>query len=71
VNKLIVSKLPPDITEDELKEMFKEYGLTAVILVPGKYAVLTFKEFYGAEKAMQAWGRSILRGCWLRIKYAD
>jgi hypothetical protein len=67
VTKLIVSNLPSDITEKELTEMFREYALMAVILVPGKYAVLTFEEDYWALKAMQAWGKSILRGCWLRI----
>jgi len=70
-NKLIVSNFHPDTTEGDLIGIFNEYGLESVVLKPGKYAVLTFKEDWGATEAKQAWGNSTWWGYWLRIKYAD
>jgi len=64
VNKLIISNLPDDIDEDELREMFQEYGLKTVILRPEKYAVLTFRNEFGALTAMEQVGKVRLRGHW-------
>jgi len=69
MRKLIVSNLPDDIDENELSEMFREYGLETVILRPGKYAVLTFSSDFAALKAMEEQkGKVLLRGHWLRMK---
>jgi RNA recognition motif. (a.k.a. RRM, RBD, or RNP domain) len=72
LNKLIISNLPEDITEDELAEGLHEYGLQRTILKPGKYAVLIFEDGWGAAKAKSALGEPCLwGGRWVRIKLAD
>lgn len=70
-NKLIVSNFHPNTTEDDLKEIFREYGLVNLFLKPGKYAVLTFEEDWGAAEAKEVWGKAMWWGYWLRIKYAE
>ena len=71
MEKLIVSNLPDDIDEDELTQMFREYGLKTVALRPGKYADLTFSSDFAALRAMEEQkSKVLLRGHWLRMKMA-
>jgi RNA recognition motif-containing protein len=69
--KLIISKLPSWTTEDDLKDLFREYGVEAVILKPNKYAVVTFKNSSGAKQAKQEWSGGVWFGCWLRLRLAE
>jgi RNA recognition motif-containing protein len=69
--KLIVSNFHPNTTEQDLVEMFEEYGLETVVLKAGKYAVLTFKDERGAEKAIEEKDQRVFWGYWLRLKPAD
>ena len=71
MRKLILSNFHPDTTEEDLLELFEEYGIESAVLTPGKYAVLTFKDQRGAAEAKEVWGRAVLYGYWFRIKYAD
>lgn len=56
MRKLIVSNFRQDTTEEELVELFTDYGLESVVLKPGKYAVLTFGDQGDAERAMEDMG---------------
>jgi hypothetical protein len=69
--KLILSNFPPDSTAPELHDLFQEYGVEEVKLVPEKYAVLVFKHGTGAEKAMHDWNGVRWCGWWLRLKWAE
>jgi hypothetical protein len=69
--KLILSNFPPDSTTPELHDLFQEYGVEEVKLVPEKYAVLVFKDEIGAEKAMHDWNGVRWCGWWLRLKWAE
>jgi RNA recognition motif. (a.k.a. RRM, RBD, or RNP domain) len=71
--KLILSNFRPETTEEELVDLFADYELEKVVLKPGKYAVLTFKNHWNAGDAMNDMGNGklVLWGYWLRLKFAD
>ena len=68
--KVIASNFHPNTTEQDLVEMFEEYGLETMVLKAGKYAVLTFKDEWGAEKAVEEKNQRVFWGYWLRLKFA-
>jgi hypothetical protein len=71
--KLIVSNFRPDTTEEELVDLFTDYGLESIVLKPGKYAVLNFKDEWSAEEAMNdmGGGKLFLWGYRVRLKFAE
>jgi len=71
LRKLIISNFHPATTEQELFEMFEEYGIERVILKPAKYAVIIFDDCMGALKAKDDFTGCMYYGYSWRIKYPD
>ena len=70
--KWIVSNIPDDMDEDELKGIFESSFLEQIDLKPGKYAVLTFDDSFLFTDEAEEWnGKPLLfRGHWIKIKPA-
>lgn len=68
-NKLIVSNLPFHITEEDLIELFEEFGVEAVTLTE-HYAVVVFSTESGAFNALEEWNCAERWGRLLRVKWA-
>jgi hypothetical protein len=71
--KLIILNFRPETTKKELFDLLDDYGLESIVLTPGRYAVLTFKDQWAAEEAMRYLrGRKlVVLGHWFRLKLAD
>jgi hypothetical protein len=65
---LIVSNFPDETTEEQIKDLFREYQVEKVTLRPKKYAVVTFKNENTAEEALKEWREVVWSRHWLRVK---
>ncbi|XP_020816842.1 protein no-on-transient A-like [Drosophila serrata] len=70
-NRLYVGNLPSDVTNDELREMFKPYGeIDEISNLDRNYAFLKVDYHANAEKAMRALDGSLRKGRQLRVRFA-
>lgn len=71
-NKLFVGNLPYETTEDELRELFSQYGTVQEVFAPRQkgYAFVTFENEEDAAKALEAMKDYELKGRKLNIDFA-
>jgi RNA recognition motif-containing protein len=65
---LIVSNFPDETTEEQIKDIFREYPVEKVTLRPSKYAVVTFRTEAAAVTALDEWRECVWNHHWLRVK---
>jgi len=77
--KIYVGQLPYSMTEDELKEMFSEYGeIASLNLIMDKYSgqskgfgFIDMPDNSGADKAIKALNKSMLKGREIKVNQAE
>jgi len=70
VKKMIMSNMPEDATEKEIKDLFGSLRYETIHLVPGKYAVITFEDGMDAWEAEKELDGFFWDGRYLRVKPA-
>ena len=71
-NKLFIGNLPYEITEEELTELFSQYGAVKEVFAPRQkgYAFVTFENEEDAAKALEAMKDYELKGRKLNVDLA-
>ena len=71
-NKLFIGNLPYEITEEELREIFSQYGTVLEVFAPRQkgYAFVTFENEEDAMKASEGMKDYELKGRKLNVDFA-
>src|SRR5438552_573228 len=67
-NKIYVGRLTEDITNDDLRSYFEQFGEVSEVFVPKPFRAFAFVTFTDAEVAQSLWGDDhILKGVSIHI----